>query len=43
VLQSSPDLLVWQSIATNWLSSARWRHFDNFSTGQGRFYRATVE
>jgi hypothetical protein len=43
VLQSSSNLLSWQSLATNTLSSARWT-YTNFSTGIAiQYYRAALQ
>lgn len=43
ILQTSSDLLSWQSIATNVLSSNRWIYLDNLLKGPShRFYRAEL-
>ncbi len=41
VLQTSADLLSWQSVATNWLAQNRWTYVDNGAASH-RFYRAAV-
>lgn len=43
ILQSAPDLVNWQSLATNTLSAARWIYTDSSSEAvASRFYRATL-
>ena len=42
VLQSSPDLRMWQPLATNWLTTNGWSYFDNLTGGNREFYRATL-
>ncbi len=42
VLQSSSDLLAWQSIATNWLTQSRWTYLDPPPFQPRKFYRAAV-
>jgi len=43
ILQSSTDLFVWQSLATNIFSSTRWVYTNNVPGGSsGQFYRAML-
>lgn len=42
VIEDTVDLQSWRPVATNWLSSARWRYTTGSSADQRRFFRAAV-
>ena len=43
VLQRTIDFQTWQPLATNWLTTNRWRYFDSATDDTRRFYRARLQ